>query len=258
LFIGLGLLVIIGGLLFWQNQTRKRTNITLLRLNSELDEANKIKAKFFAILSHDLRSPVANLISFLNLQKNAPDLLTPEIKERNQQKITTSAEGLLETMESMLLWSKGQMQNFKPQEKQIEVREVFEYLQKFFANTQNVSIIFENKNNLSVVTDEDYLKTIMQNLTNNAIKALKNTPNAQITWQARQEGEQIVLSIIDNGEGVSEQQLKTLYSDEAAIGSKTGLGLHLIRDLAKAIACKIAVKSTPNHGSEFQLIFGGG
>lgn len=255
LLIGLGLLAIIGGLLFWQNQTRKRTNTTLLHLNSELDEANKIKAKFFAILSHDLRSPVANLISFLNLQKNAPDLLTDEIKERNQQKITESAEGLLETMESMLLWSKGQMQHFQPQVKQIEVSELFEYLQKFFINSQNVNISFENSKQLHLVSDEDYLKTIMQNLTNNAIKALKNTTNATIYWQARQENGQIILSITDNGSGISEQQLNALYSDETSIGSKTGLGLHLIRDLAKAIACKIAVKSTPNFGSEFQLIF---
>ena len=95
----------------------------------------------------------------------------------------------------------------------------------------------------------------MQNLTNNAIKALKNKENAQIRWEAKQENEQIVLAIIDNGAGISEEQIKTLYSDEAAIGSKTGLGLHLIRDLAKAIACKISVKSSSSFGSEFQLIF---
>lgn len=65
----------------------------------------------------------------------------------------------------------------------------------------------------------------------------------------------IVLAITDNGSDILKQQLNALYSDETAIGSKTGLGLHLIRDLAKAIACKIDVKSAPNLGSEFQLIF---
>jgi signal transduction histidine kinase len=52
------------------NLIRKKTNTTLLHLNNELDEANKIKAKFFAIISHDLRSPIANLVSFLNLKKD--------------------------------------------------------------------------------------------------------------------------------------------------------------------------------------------
>ena len=254
LLIGMGLLLVIGGLLYWQNQTRKRTNTTLLHLNSELDEANKVKAKFFAILSHDLRSPVANLISFLHLQKEAPELLTPQMAEAHHQKITEAAEGLLETMESMLLWSKGQMQQFKPQVKSIEVNELFTYLQKFFAGIDNIQFEFENADSLMVVTDEDYLKTIMQNLTANAIKALKNTPNATIKWLAKQENGQIVLAITDNGPGMSEQNLNALYSEVAAIGIKTGLGLHLIRDLAKAIACKIMVQSRPI-GTEFRLIF---
>jgi signal transduction histidine kinase len=125
LIIGLALLAVIGGLLYWQNQTKKRTNTTLLHLNNELDEANKIKARFFAILSHDLRSPVANLINFLHLQKEEPDLLTPELAEMHQKRITESAENLLENMESMLLWSKGQMQHFKPQVKSIAVEDSF-------------------------------------------------------------------------------------------------------------------------------------
>lgn len=253
--LGLGLLSIIGGLLFWQNQTRKRTNTTLLHLNSELDEANKIKAKFFAILSHDLRSPVANLISFLHLQKEAPELLTEEIKTRNQQKITESAENLLENMESMLLWSKGQMENFKSQVKKILVSDLFKYLQRFFESTNYVKISFENNNNLSVYTDEDYLKTIMQNLTNNALKALISSPDGTIHWKVEQQNGQVILSITDNGFGISEQQIAALYDENNIIGSKSGLGLYLIRDLTKAISCKISVKSEIGFGTEFKLTF---
>jgi signal transduction histidine kinase len=193
----------------------------------------------------------------LHLQKEAPELMTEEIKARNQQKISASAEGLLENMESMLLWSKGQMENFKPQVKRIAINEVYDYLQRFFASTDTVKISFENKDNLNVSTDEDYLKTIMQNLTNNAIKALKTSPNGTIHWKAEQQNGQIILSITDNGSGISEQQIASLYDEDAIIGSKSGLGLYLIRDLAKAIACKISVKSSLGLGSEFQLIFVG-
>lgn len=253
LIIGLGLLTVIGALLYWQNQTKKRTNTTLLHLNSELDEANKIKARFFAILSHDLRSPVANLINFLHLQKEEPDLLTPELAEMHQKRITESAEDLLENMESMLLWSKGQMQHFKPQVKSIPVEDLFNYIRKFFAGTGNVSFHFNNPDNLTVVTDEDYLKTIMQNLTSNAIKALRKTPDASIKWEAKQENGQIILAILDNGPGATEQQLHALYSEEEVSGGKTGLGFYLIRDLAKAISCKISVKTNVSTGMEFQL-----
>ncbi|MFN8358012.1 MAG: tetratricopeptide repeat-containing sensor histidine kinase [Spirosomataceae bacterium] len=255
LLIGLLLLAVIGGLLYWQNQVRKRTNTTLLHLNSELDEANKLKAKFFAILSHDLRSPIANLISFLNLQKEAPDLLSPEGIAEHQKRITESAENLLDTMEGMLLWSKSQMEHFKPQTKLVEVSTLFNYLQHFFATTPHVAFSFDNPDQLQVVTDEDYLKTIMQNLTANAVNALKNKPNAMVRWEARQQNGQIVLAIIDNGGGMSPQQLSVFNTEGGFISGKTGLGLHLIKDLAKTIACRIAVQSSPQLGTEFQLVF---
>jgi signal transduction histidine kinase len=255
LVIGVALLAVIGGLLYWQSRTRKRSNIKLLHLNSELDEANQVKARFFAILSHDLRSPVANLVNFLHLQREAPDLITREMADAHEKRITGSAEALLETMESMLIWSKSQMQQFKPQARPVAVSELFEYIDKFFSGTSGVTFSFENPSSLVVVTDEDYLKTIMQNLTSNAVKALRQTTDAQIRWEARKENEVIVLAITDNGPGASEAQLDALYSDQVSIGIKSGLGLHLIRDLAKAISCQISVKPNSERGMVFRLAF---
>jgi signal transduction histidine kinase len=254
LIAGLGLLATIGGLLFYQSRTRKKTNTTLMVLNNQLDDANKVKAKFFAILSHDLRGPVANLINFLHLQKNEPDMFNKEQAAAHQQKISSSAENLLETMEAMLLWSKGQMENFKPEIKKVAVNDLFLYLQKFFASTENVKFGFTNTTNAMVTTDENYLQTIMHNLTANAVKALKNTPDAVIQWVAEQKGDKTTLSITDNGPGLQDEQLKALYDDAVVANTKTGLGLHLIRDLAKAIQCKISVHSNPGIGTTFTLL----
>ncbi|CCH54216.1 hypothetical protein BN8_03364 [Fibrisoma limi BUZ 3] len=263
LLVGVGLLLVIGGLLFWQSRTRKKTNTTLLHLNQELDEANQVKARFFAILSHDLRSPIANLINFLHLQRESPDLLPPDQVARHQQTVTEAAEDLLDTMESMLLWSKGQMQQFKPDMKMIPVKTLFEYLQRFFASATDVRISFDAPDGLQVATDEDYLRTIMQNLTSNAIHALQNKSDriggprtggpGHIQWQARPENGHVVLTISDNGPGLSESQLQALYTNDAAIRGKSGLGLHLIRDLARAIACQITVRSEQGAGTEFRL-----
>jgi signal transduction histidine kinase len=259
LWVGIGLLLVIGGLLYWQNRTRKRTNTTLLRLNSELDEANQVKARFFAILSHDLRGPVANLINFLHLQRESPDLLPPEQAARHQQQITDAAEGLLDTMESMLLWSKSQMQQFKPSVRVIPVQALFDYQQRLFAGATGVQLTFDAPDGLQVATDEDYLRTIMQNLTSNAIQALKTIPGrtdgpGRVHWQARSENGQVVLTIEDNGPGLSDTQLKALNTSETTISGKGGLGLHLVRDLAKAITCQISVRSSPGRGTEFRLV----
>jgi signal transduction histidine kinase/tetratricopeptide (TPR) repeat protein len=250
---GLLLLATIGGLLFYQSRTRKKTNTTLMVLNNQLDDANKVKAKFFAILSHDLRSPISNLVNFLHLQKNEPGIFSAEQAAVHEKKIGSSAESLLETMEAMLLWSKGQMENFKPEIKSVAVNDLFNYLGKFFATTENVQFTFNNPQNVLVNTDENYLQTIMHNLTANAIKALKNTPNATVGWNVIQEGDKISLSITDNGPGLSTDQSKAMYEDAIVTNSKTGLGLHIIRDLAKAIQCKISVQSNPGLGTTFTL-----
>ncbi|WP_460966703.1 ATP-binding protein [Spirosoma migulaei] len=255
LLVGIGLLVVIGGLLYWQSRTRQQTNTTLLHLNQELDEANQVKTRFFAILSHDLRGPIANLINFLHLQRENSDLLPPDQVARHQQNITEAAEGLLDTMESMLLWSKGQMQQFKPDIKVIPVESLYDYLQRFFVGVPTVRFTFDTPEGLQVATDEDYLRTIMQNLTSNAIQALKNNPDAYIQWQARPENGRVVLTITDNGPGMSQSQLKALYTNDAAILGKSGLGLHLIRDLARAISCQISVRSEQGTGTEFRLTF---
>lgn len=253
LISGLGLLTVIGGLLYWQSRTRQKTNTTLLKLNTELDEANKVKARFFAIISHDLRSPIASLINFLHLQKEAPDLLSPAQVAAHEQTITESAESLLETMETLLLWSKEQMASFKPNIRPIAVQDLFEGLQKAFPGHDSLEITFSNPENLMLATDENYLQTIMYNLTANAAKALKNTPGARIEWKAFRENNQTVVAITDNGPGIPKSVSDVLTQDTVAPNSKTGLGLHLVRDLAKAIRCSITIQSQPHAGTTFYL-----
>ena len=252
--LGILLLAIIGSLLFYQSRNRKKTNEKLQLLNTELDQANKVKTRFFSILNHDLRSPVSNLIHFLHLQKESPELLDEESKKRLENKTILGAENLLTSMEDILLWSKGQMENFAPKMKKVAVNSLFEDTSKHFSSEEKVAITFENIENIEITTDENYLKTIIRNLTGNAIKALDKKEHPTIQWKAWQENNQTFLSITDNGIGATQDQFKALYDDNEVVGIQTGLGLHLIRDLAKAIDCKIEVKTNPNQGTIFTLL----
>ena len=252
---GIGLLAIIGGLLFYQSQNRKKTNEKLQLLNTELDQANKTKTRFFSILNHDLRSPVANLIHFLQLQKDSPELLDEETKNRMQDKTISGAEDLLSSMEDILLWSKGQMENFKPQPKNVNVNQLFDDTKKVFSGYHKISFEYHNPQNIELFTDENYLKTIVRNLTSNAINVFTTTINPTIIWKAWEENSVFYLSITDNGIGASKEQFKALYDDKEVVGIKSGLGLHLIRDLAKVIDCQVEVVSEQEIGTTFTLKF---
>ncbi len=252
---GLLLLGIIGTLLFYQRNLSLKANRKLKALNSQLDEANQTKIRFLGILNHDLRSPVANLLHFLQLQKDAPEILDQASKVRFQEKTMTGIENLLASMEDILFWSKGQMQYFKPEFKMLKVDAVFEDVKKYFTNVQKVEITFQNPDNVSFYSDQDFLKTIMRNLTQNSMKVMAKKQDPLIEWKAWQDTNNVFLSISDNGEGASKEQFKALYDDTEITGINTGLGLHLIRDLAKAINCEISVNSILGVGTVFTLSF---
>jgi signal transduction histidine kinase len=273
LLSGLGLLAVIGGLLFYQSRKRKQTNDKLQLLNTnldtknlELDQANKAKTRFFSILNHDLRGPVANLIFFLQLQKDSPEMLDEESTKRMQDKTMTGAENLLASMEDILQWSKSQMENFKPQPKNLAINQLFDDTKKVFSGYMNIKFEYENPDNIEVFTDENYLKTIVRNLTSNAINVLAEFVTSSLSsslktgsveriiiWKAWQENEKSFLSITDNGPGAHQEKLKALFDESEVSSSKSGLGLHLIRDMAKAIDCEISVDSEIGVGTTFVL-----
>lgn len=251
---GIAFLLIIAGLVLLQSRNRKKNNQKLQLLNAELDQANKVKARFFSILNHDLRSPVSNLISFLHLQKESPEMLDSASKQRMETKTITTAENLLDSMEDLLLWSKGQMENFKPQPAKITVDSIFTDLEKHFS-AEAIKLVFDNPESLVLFTDEHYVKTILRNLIGNAIKAMRNTQNPTVIVKAFQDNQTVYISVCDNGPGGNQEKFRALYDENEVVGIKTGLGLHLIRDLAKAIGCSILVESQPEKGTVFTLSF---
>jgi signal transduction histidine kinase len=161
-----------------------------------------------------------------------------------QDKITTSAEALLENMEAMLLWSKGQMQQFKPDISKVYIEELFTSLKSTFNNYTQIEFRYINPNNLFLKSDFNFLQTIMQNLMNNAIKARDVNKQSTITWVASSTANgKIQLAITDNGKGLSKQQIATLLSNENVNSQKNGLGFFIVKDLAKAIGLSINISS---------------
>jgi len=245
---GASLLAIIGGMLFYQSRNRKKNNGKLSLLIQELDKANKNKMRFFGILNHDLRSPVASLVSFLHLQKESPELLDSETKEKLNLQTEKSAEQLLQQMEDLLLWSKSQMEKFQPEKNLFAVDDLFAELKNELIWVEKTAIIFENFSGIHIFSDKEYLKTILRNLIGNAVKVLESKPDGTIVCSAENISGSVKISVKDNGGGTEIEKFKALYSDKESIGIKQGLGLHVIRDLCKAIDAEIEVKTNKEIG----------
>ena len=255
LILGLVLLTVIGALLYIQSTNRRKTNETLKALNIDLDKSNKTKTMLLGILNHDLRSPVNSFIHYSQLQKENPEMLDENAKIRIEEATQSAAKNLLSSMEDILIWTKNQMENFEPKFKKVNINSTFSDIKNHFSDNQKINIVIDNSDGVEIFTDSDFLKTILRNFTANAINALELIENPTITWKAFQTNQNKFITITDNGLGNNVDVFKPLFEDDYKSSIKSGLGLHLVRDLAKEINCKIEVESIINMGTKISLSF---
>jgi signal transduction histidine kinase len=183
-----------------------------------------------------------------------PELMTAVEAGEQKKQLRTSAQVLLETMESVLLWSKGQMERFQPEFSQVSVSDLFREISRLFPASDGLAYSFRDEQELTIRTDRHYLRSILYNLTANATRAVAGTADAAIEWRAWTEPGHVHLAITDNGPGIRDKvQLAALFEDTITVSSSRGLGLHIIRDLARAIGCHIAAESLPARGMRFVI-----
>ncbi|MDX2071892.1 MAG: tetratricopeptide repeat-containing sensor histidine kinase [Haliscomenobacter sp.] len=245
--LGSLLLVLIAFLFYRLSLIRRKSNQQLQALNQSLDLANRQKAQLLAVLSHDLRHPLSNLIGLLHLQKNAPDLLTPELASQNQARITSNTEMLLENLENMLLWSKEQMNRASVEPQEVAVTELFDRLKLTFS-TQDQIWAFDCPADFKIHSDPNYLWIVLQNLSSNASKAVKNQNDGKIIWKAWSEGHQKCLSITDNGPGFPAHLLSGSVLPQKEI-LLSGFGLQVVHDFAQKLGIALHFENAPEGGA---------
>lgn len=254
------LLFIIALLLLIFNSIRKRKNKKLNELNNQLEEkntklaeANQMKIKLLGIINHDLRKPVAHLISYLELKKNIPECISETYEKEIERRGLQLSENLLHNMEDLLSWSKSQMDNFHPHFEKINISRLFSDVHSFFNNTNDIQFIFEE--DIELFIDINYLKVIMRNLTFNSIQAIeKSNKKPDIKWTAQKRENKTLLTIKDNGSGMPEEKIKILKEGVDNLSISQGLGLYIIYDLAKSISCEIDVISCDGIGTTISLL----
>lgn len=109
--------------------------------------------------------------------------------------------------------------------------------------------------------DPVYYQTILNNLISNAIKF--SPPHSEVTVHLEKEGQKAKVSVIDKGQGLSQDDFKTIFSQFAKLSAKptageasTGLGLYISQRLISAMNGTIEVHSDgKDKGSRFTLKF---
>ena len=247
LVAGLSLLILITLLLIIIYKNKKKTadllnekNKTLSVLNTDLESANRTKAKLFGIISHDLRSPISQVYQFLKLQQLNPHALNEIQKADLNIKIQTATGSLLETMEDLLLWSKTQLNEFKADIQQTPLLPLVNACQSLLQLNIDSKNIQVNKNigeDIIVQTDPYYLQTIVRNLLQNAVKA--SPENKSISIFSIKENEKILLQIENDGASLSQSKYEQMLLTENTSATLNGLGLRLVHELAEKASIQL-------------------
>ena len=231
----------------------------LKKLTRHLTEVNVTKDKLFSIIGHDLRTPIANLKSLVQLLSSRK--ITQDEFMQISGNLSQNIEHVFYTLENLLQWANGQLQGFQSDPQPIDLHDlVQENIDFLIAAAQSKEIILSNqicKNSL-VRIDKNQMSLVFRNLITNAIKFTPTQGSVELSAQADEK--EFKIAIADNGIGMSkEDQCKlfrhnTHFSTYGTNGEKgTGLGLILCEEMIAKNGGSISVKSEPGQGTTFWI-----
>lgn len=148
------LIQVIEGLLYYNKFTSKQLKIIqyqqaqLLKSEEQLNELNKSKDKFFAIIAHDVKNPFTALLSTSQTLKQNFDLLDKNDLHQGINIINESSSTIYSLFENLLLWANSQMGNMQIQKENFNARAMVEEAVKPF-----IPAIEEKKISLNIAVD---------------------------------------------------------------------------------------------------------
>lgn len=234
----------------------------IINQTKNLEDLNLFKDQTFSILSHDLRTPMANLNGILGLVDVA--LLSPEELNTMILKLKEQFKSINLLLENTLHWAKSQMQGeMQPMKETVKISDiVYRNFDLFKENIQQkeIAVKFLSKTDLSLFVDPNHLDIILRNIILNAIKF---TPKkGYVVVESFIENGLYNISVNDNGDGMSEEKVQSLFKynkqsvSYGTAGEKgAGIGLILTHEIALRNNGSIKVKSEPNVGTTFTLSF---
>jgi len=224
--------------------------------NNQLEALNKTKEKLFSIIAHDLRSPIAQIKSTLDLVNR--DFISKEEFHELSHHFTKQIDQLQDNMNNLLTWSQSQLNGIvtKPQavNPSMIIKEVIELLKQQW-QAKDLQIQFESFDDLAWM-DPDHLKVVVRNLLSNAIKFSKKKHSIVINHSRN--NKELTIAVRDTGMGMSREQLDALFTAEEIISTHgtnkergTGLGLKLCKEFLDKNKGEIWAISEQGIGSTF-------
>jgi signal transduction histidine kinase/DNA-binding NarL/FixJ family response regulator len=240
---------------------RERDMLLMAQLQADAEAASRAKSDFLALMSHEIRTPLTAIIGFAELMETSRQL--GEAHDAGQI-ISRNGQHLLAILNDILDISKVEAGRLQLEQVPFSPYETVAGISAALlpqARSKGVAFVCEIAYPLPglVVGDPTRWRQILFNLCGNAVKFTElGTVTLELGYDAARQ--RLSCSVSDTGIGISEAHLAALFQPfsqaDASIARKyggTGLGLHLVQQLAARMDGAVSATSEPGKGSRFTV-----
>lgn len=232
-----------------------RVNHELAEARAAADEANVGKTRFFAAAGHDILQP-------LNAARLYSSALVERVGETENGALALNIDSALESVETILGAvldiSRLDTGSMKPRLAPVPLNDLFKRIETDFApmaRERNLELIVM-PTSLTVKSDINLLRRLVQNLVSNAIKY---TLSGKVIVGVRRRGKEAIIQVVDSGIGIPSSKFRTIFKEFARLdeGAKTaaglGLGLSIVDRLSRILHHPVHLSSVQGRGTSFRV-----
>ncbi|HVV55968.1 MAG TPA: ATP-binding protein [Mucilaginibacter sp.] len=240
-----------------QNEALVKHKQLIEAQTANLETLSKIKDKLLAVIAHDLRTPLANLRNIADMFDS--EYLSAEEVQWLMKDINTMVKSAELTLSNLLEWAGSQIKGRSVNSSQLDIFLLGVEMEQTFSHAllkKNIEFANQASPGRSVLADENHVKVVLRNLISNAIKFTDE--NGRVTLNTVYEEKEAVISVEDNGKGMTEEEKTKLFSIQTHFSQRgtsgeagMGIGLLLCKELVELNGGRLWIDSAPGQGSTF-------
>jgi signal transduction histidine kinase len=230
--------------------------------NRELSASNTAKERLFSIVAHDLRGPVGNLKTSVELLETGA--LSKEDFRLMVRDLSSDIEKAHVCVENLLSWSATQLGGIQVKLEPVRLLDAVEESCKvclLSAKGKRITITREVPEQARVMADSAKLQVVIRNLLSNAVKFTQ--AGGSIAVSAREDGAAWTISVSDTGRGMDQARATALFAAKGNAVSTPGteqekglgLGTEICREFVALMGGTIGAESVPDRGTTVRVTF---
>jgi signal transduction histidine kinase len=233
--------------------------LTVRDITDEREEEER-RSTFISVISHELQTPIAIIKGYASTLARADAVLDSERLRTRLQAIEEESDRLNKLVGNLLYASRIQAGGLQMEIVPLDLGHLIEgVVRRLKVGSPEVEISLDIPPHLpTVMADRDRIEEVLQNLLDNA---MKYSPDRRtITVVCRSTGEEVIVSVSDQGMGISLREQERIFDRFHRVGNSlthstqgAGLGLYICRAIVEAHGGRIWVDSALHEGSTFSF-----